>query len=49
MEMENTPKKPLDVLLLGHLLRRSARASKPSRGVVQLEFKSLWAFRTSLQ
>jgi hypothetical protein len=24
-------RKPLDVLLLGHLLRRPARASKPSR------------------
>jgi len=30
-EMENKPRKPLDVLLLGHLLRRPARASKPSR------------------
>jgi hypothetical protein len=30
-EMENPPKKPLDVLLLGHHLRRPARTSKPSR------------------
>jgi hypothetical protein len=30
-EMENLPRKPLDVLLLGHLLRRLAKASKPSR------------------
>ena len=29
-EMRNTPRSPLDVLLLGHLLRRPARASKPS-------------------
>jgi hypothetical protein len=29
-KMENTPRKPLDVHLLGHLLRRLARASKPS-------------------
>ena len=30
-EIENSPRKPLDVLILGHLLRRAARASKPSR------------------
>jgi hypothetical protein len=30
-EMENPPRKPLDVLLLGHHLRRTARTSKPSR------------------
>jgi hypothetical protein len=30
-EMENPPRKPLDVLLLGHHLRRPARTSKPSR------------------
>jgi hypothetical protein len=30
-EMENSPRKPLDILLLGNLLRRPARASKPSR------------------
>jgi hypothetical protein len=30
-EMENSPRKPLDVLLLGHHLRRPARTSKPSR------------------
>jgi hypothetical protein len=30
-EMENKPRKPLDILLLGHLLRRLSRASKPSR------------------
>jgi hypothetical protein len=30
-ELENSPRKPLDVLLLGHLLRRPARASKPCR------------------
>jgi len=29
-EIENTPRKPLDVLAIGHLLRRLARASKPS-------------------
>jgi hypothetical protein len=30
-EMENPPRKLLDVLLLGHHLRRLARTSKPSR------------------
>jgi hypothetical protein len=30
-EMENSTRKPLDVLLLGHLLKRLARASKPSQ------------------
>jgi hypothetical protein len=30
-EMENPPRKPLDVLILGHHLRRPARMSKPSR------------------
>jgi hypothetical protein len=30
-EMKNPPRKPLDVLLLGHLLRRPARTSKSSR------------------
>ena len=30
-EMENSPRKPLDVLLLSHLLRRPTRASNPSR------------------
>jgi len=30
-EMVNLPRKPLDVLILGHLLRMPARASKPSR------------------
>jgi hypothetical protein len=30
-EMDNPPRKPLDVLLLGHHLRRIARMSKPSR------------------
>jgi hypothetical protein len=29
-EMENPPRKPLDILLLGHHLRRPARTSKPS-------------------
>ena len=29
-EMENTSEMPKDVLLLGHHLRRQARASKPS-------------------
>jgi hypothetical protein len=29
-ETENSPRKPLDVLLLGHHLRRPARMSKPS-------------------
>jgi hypothetical protein len=29
-EMENPPRKPLDILLLGHDLRRLARTSKPS-------------------
>jgi len=30
-DLENPPRKPLDVLLLGHHLRRPARTSKPSR------------------
>jgi hypothetical protein len=30
-DMENPPRKPLDVLLLGHHLRRPARMSKPCR------------------
>jgi hypothetical protein len=30
-EMENSPRKPLDILLFGHHLRRLARMSKPSR------------------
>jgi hypothetical protein len=30
-EMENSPRNPLDVLLLGHHLRRPAKMSKPSR------------------
>jgi hypothetical protein len=29
-DLENPPRKPLDVLLLGHHLRRPARMSKPS-------------------
>jgi hypothetical protein len=29
-DLENPPRKPLDVLLLGHHLRRPARTSKPS-------------------
>jgi hypothetical protein len=29
-EMDNSPRKSLDILLLGHLLRSPARASKPS-------------------
>jgi hypothetical protein len=46
--LENPPKKPLDVLLLGHYLRRPARTSKPSRRSVQFEFESFSAFRISL-
>jgi len=30
-DLENPPRKPLDVLLLGHHLRRPARTSKPSQ------------------
>jgi hypothetical protein len=30
-DLENPPRKPSDVLLLGHHLRRLARTSKPSR------------------
>jgi hypothetical protein len=30
-DLENPPRKPLNVLLLGHHLRRPARSSKPSR------------------
>jgi hypothetical protein len=30
-DLENPPRKPLDVLLLGHHLRRPARTSNPSR------------------
>jgi len=30
-DLENPPRKPLDVLLLGHHLRRPTRMSKPSR------------------
>jgi hypothetical protein len=30
-EMKNPPRKPLDILLLGHLLRRPTRISKPRR------------------
>jgi hypothetical protein len=30
-EMENPPRNPLDILLLGHHLRRPARTSKPSQ------------------
>jgi hypothetical protein len=30
-DMENPPRKPLDVLLFGHHLRRPARTSKPNR------------------
>jgi hypothetical protein len=44
-EIENSPRKPLDVLLLGHLLKRPARASSQAG----LEFKFVSAFRTSLQ
>jgi hypothetical protein len=29
-DLENPPRKPLDVLLLGHHLRRPTRTSKPS-------------------
>jgi hypothetical protein len=47
-DLESPPRKPLDVLLLGHHLRRPARTSKQAGGPVQFEFESSSAFRISL-